>query len=107
MAASTVGDEGLTIEAREAVAAAFRVLRQYLAGTLEVAGATVKGDGHLAIVVATDGESLSIKVSGHRPQITKSFGLVEFRGTLQEIVVMDDEATLVIDGLPDVKIRVK
>lgn len=93
--------KGLSLEAREAVRTAFEGLTKYLAGDLDIGGATIKGGDTLRVTVKASGETVTIAIDEPRPVITKEFGPLSFNGRLVRLEVTRERMTVVIDGLPD------
>lgn len=98
---------GLSLEAREAVRQAFELLAKYLAGDLDIGGATIRGGDTLRVQVKASGETVVISIDEPRPVITKQFGPLSFEGRLVRLEVARDQIVVVIDGLPDQAIELK
>ena len=107
MAAHRAVGSGLSLEAREAVRQAFELLTKYLAGGLDIGGATIKGGDTLRVQVKASGETVTISLDEPRPVITKEFGPLSFNGRLMRLEVTRERMTVVIDGLPDQVIELR
>ena len=99
--------KGLSLEAREGVRRAFEVLTKYLAGDLDIGGATIRGGDTLRVEVKASGDVVVIAIEEPRPVITKAFGPLSFEGRLTRVVVGRAAMTVEIDGLPDQVIHLK
>lgn len=96
---------GIELDARDLARTFFQHLAQYLAGGIDILGATLRGGPTLTIQARLDSGAVTLAISGPQPTLSKQLGPLAFSGTLKGARITSDAATLVIDGLPDVVIR--
>lgn len=97
--------DGISVEGREIVRQAFQSLARYLAGGLEIGGATIQGGPTLVVHATLERDAVKVWINGPRPKVTKTVGPLSFTGELIGATVRGDAATVEISGLPDVTIN--
>lgn len=96
---------GIELNARDLARTFFQHLAQYLAGGVDIHGATLRGGPTLTIQARLDSGTITLAISNPQPSLSKQLGPLAFSGTLKGARITTAAATLVIDGLPDVTIR--
>lgn len=99
--------DGISVEGREVVRQAFESLARYLAGGLELGGATITGGPTLVVHAALEKDAVKVWINGPRPVVTKKVGPLSFSGELVGATVRGEAVTVEISGLPDVTIKLR
>lgn len=99
---------GVTLEAREAIAAACKKLERYLTGGIALSDSvSLSGGRSLSLDVSYHDGKISVKLTGEKPMVTAKKWILSTRAELEGFEIDEDKLTIVLNGLPDQTIKLK
>jgi len=98
---------GISAELKATIVAFFEAMARFQseAGLPLGEDATVRGGSELTVTARFVDKRLTLFVTGPKPRIEARKAFVSLTGELQGVQVDRNQAVIVIDGLPDVTIR--
>lgn len=98
---------GITAELKAQIVALFEAWSRFQseAGLGIGDGATIHGDREVSLTARLVEGRLTVVVNGPKPRIVARRSILSFQGELQGVQIDRNKAVIVIDGLPDVTVK--